>query len=59
MVRDTKIDTRRHFNTNFCENVVVMKASPQNEGDLVFLESQKGLAITIQNNCVKFVAHKE
>ena len=35
------------------------KTSPRNVGDLVFLESQKGLAIIVQNNCAKFVAHKE
>ena len=35
------------------------KTSPRNVGDLVFLESQKGLAIIIQDNWVKFIAHKE
>ena len=43
---------------SFCENVVVVKTSPQNVGDLVFVESLKGLAIIIQNNCVKFIARK-
>lgn len=37
---------------------VVAKISRQNVGDLVFLESQKGLAIIIQNNCIKFVTQK-
>ena len=30
------------------------KTSPGNLGELVFLESQKGLTIIIQNNFVKF-----
>lgn len=34
------------------------KISRQNVGDLVFLESQKDLAIIIQNNCIKFVTQK-
>ena len=38
---------------------VLAKASPRNVGDLVFSESQKVLAIIIQNNCDEFVAHKE
>ena len=45
--------------TSFCENGVVAKTSPRNVGDLVFLESRKSLSIIIQNNFVKFVAHKE
>ena len=32
----------------FCETIVVAKTSPQNVGDLVCLESQKGSAIIIQ-----------
>ena len=32
-----------HFTTSCYENGVVVKTSPQNSGDLVFLESQKGL----------------
>ena len=43
----------------FCENGVVSKTSPRNVGDLAFLESQKDLALIIQNNCVKFTANKE
>ena len=43
-----KRDSRRHFTTSFCENGVVAKTSPRNVGDLVFLESRKGLAIIIQ-----------
>ena len=35
------------------------KSSQQNVGDVVCLESQKDLAIVTQNDCVKFVAHKE
>ena len=35
------------------------KKSPRNVGDLVVLESRLGLAIIIQNNCIKFVAHRE
>ena len=42
----------------FCENIIVAKTSPRNVSDLVFLESQKCLAV-MQNNCVKFVALKE
>ena len=42
-----------------CENGVAAKASPRNVGDLFQLESQKGQAIIIKNNSVKFVAHKE
>ena len=41
-----KRDSCRHFTTSFCENDVVAKTSPRNVGDLVVLESQKGLAIT-------------
>ena len=48
-----KQDSRR-----FCENDVVAKTSRQNEGDLVLLKSRKGLAIIIQNSCVKFAARK-
>ena len=54
-----KRDSRPHFPTSFCENGVVAKTSPRNVGDLVFSESQKGIAINIQKDCVKFVAHKE
>ena len=42
-----------------CGNGVVAKTNPRNVGDLVFLESRRGLALIIQNNCVKFVARKE
>ena len=45
--------------TSFCEDGPVSKTSPRNVGDLVFLKSRKGLGIIIENNCVKFVAHKE
>ena len=48
-----------NFTTSFCDNDVVAKTSPRNVGDLVLLESQKGLAIIIQDNWVNFVAHKE
>ena len=39
--------------------VVILLTSPGNVGNLVFLESGEGFATIIQNNCVKFVAHKE
>ena len=42
-------DSHHHF---LCDNDTVAKTSPQNLGDLIFLESQKGLAIIIQNNYV-------
>ena len=43
-----------------CDNDVVAKTSTRNVGDfVVFLESRKSLAIIIQNNCVKLVAHKQ
>ena len=35
------------------------KMSPQNVGELVFLESQKGKAMIIQNNFIKFITYKE
>ena len=54
-----KRDSRRHFTTSFCENSEVAKTSPQSVGDLVFLESRRGLAIIIENNCVKLLAQKE
>lgn len=55
---------RDHWNPEWLRRVrlrgfsVVAKISRQNVGDLVFLESQKGLAIIIQNNCIKFVTQK-
>ena len=54
-----KRDSCRHFTTGSCENGLLAKTSPRNVGVLFFLESQKGLAINLQNNCVNFVGHKE
>lgn len=54
-----KQDVVRNFTTSFCEKGVVAKANSRNVDGLVFFESLKGLAIIIQNNCVKFFAHRE
>lgn len=54
-----KRDGRRLFTARFYGNDVVAKTTPQKVGDLVFKESRKGASIAIQNNCVKFVTHKE
>ena len=54
-----KQDGARNLTKSFCEKGVVATASPRNADGLDVFESQKGLAITIQNNCVKFFAHRE
>ena len=38
---------------------VRMTTSPRDAADFVFLKSRKGVAIILQNNYVKLVAHKE
>lgn len=47
------------LHTCFSENSAIEEMSPQNVGNLVFLEAEKGLAIIIENNWIKFFAHKE
>ena len=60
MVRDIKIDSRRHFTTILCENVVVMKTSPRNVGELVFFGIPEGLSYHHSKQLrQRFVAHKE
>ena len=53
-----KLRRCRHFCYKLLWEGRTGETSPGNVRDLVFLESGKGFAI-IQNNYVKFVAHKE
>ena len=60
VLRERKHHFPNHFTTSSCANAMnLAKISPRNVGDIVLLESQKGLRllniVIIIQNCINFI----